>query len=619
MSMKIKYFILFFFALFSSYTSYSQCAACSACDSTLTGTYNGNVTWSGSDYYCIAVGAVINGNVSMTGSGGLCNNGTINGNLTFGGTLFTNTSTGYVYGDFDVAGDVCNEGYIQTGALIQTGGNPITNYGIMDLTGNVTTTGSGGITSYCGFEISGNYTTSGSGDKIMSGQLTVGGDLIKSGSGKLEMTGNLIVENDLIVTGSGGVEIIGGGLYVTRDLVCEDLTASGGDGVYVGRHFTGTGTVNVSEIFDVGGNVDLTGKGTGTVTVSGYGFIVGGNMTTGGSGMVTVDTLLDVGGDLTTGSPMTVNGYATVGGDFNPDDDFDLDGSMVVTGDTDVDGVLTLDNGAYFETNNLIVSAKDLDGPTSGTKAEVQINGTGSTPGSKDFQNRLDVCGSCPGCNSNGAVVFTTNCPNTNLTVLTPTAPSYVDPPEDDCAPGITLPIELLVFDTKPLNQDVALYWVTATEINNDYFTVERSQDAVSWERVFNVNGAGNSTQTITYNGLDKNPYLGTSYYRLKQTDFDGKFAYSHIVAVNFLGVKGGVSIYPNPAKNFFEFIYTQETNKLDLQIRDVQGRVVFNESYNNLAPDVAISVNTSTLASGVYTVLFLTETNIINQKLILK
>ena len=59
MSMKIKYFILFFFALFSSYTSYSQCAACSACDSTLTGTYNGNVTWSGSDYYCIAVGAVI--------------------------------------------------------------------------------------------------------------------------------------------------------------------------------------------------------------------------------------------------------------------------------------------------------------------------------------------------------------------------------------------------------------------------------------------------------------------------------------------------------------------------------------------------------------------------------
>ncbi|MCO6501026.1 MAG: T9SS type A sorting domain-containing protein [Vicingus serpentipes] len=616
--MKIK-LLIFLIAIFSSPLLKAQCAACSACDSTLTGTYNGNVTWSGSGYYCIAVGAVINGNVTKTGSGGLCNNGTINGNVDFDGNLFTNTATGYIYGDFDVAGDVCNEGYIQTGALIQTGGNPIINYGIMDLTGNVTSTGSGGITSYCGFEISGNYTTSGSGDKIMTGQVTIGGDLIKSGSGKLEMTGNLIVENDLIVTGSGGIEIIDGGLYVTRDLVCEDLTASGGDGVYVGRHFTGTGTVNVSEIFDVGGNVDLSGKGTGTVTVSGYGFIVGGNMTTGGSGMVTVDTLLDVGGDLNTASPMTVNGYVTVGGDFNPDDDFDLDGSMVVIGNTDVDGLLTLDNGAYFETNNLIVSAKDLDGPTSGTKAEVQINGTGSTPGTKDFQNRLDVCGSCPGCTSNGAVVFTTNCPNTNLTVLTPTAPSFVPAPENNCTPGISLPIELLAFEAKPINQDVGLYWITATEINNDYFTIERSQDAINWEKVLNVNGAGNSNQTITYNGLDKNPYSGTSYYRLKQTDFDGKFAYSHIVAVNFTVAKGGISIYPNPAKNSFEFVYSENANELILEIRDVQGRIVLEESYINLEKNISVKVDASQLATGVYNVLFRSEKDIVNQKLILK
>lgn len=95
------------------------------------------------------------------------------------------------------------------------------------------------------------------------------------------------------------------------------------------------------------------------------------------------------------------------------------------------------------------------------------------------------------------------------------------------------LPIELIQFDAQlnPKNQ-VDLLWITATEINNDYFTVERSIDANNFEPVKELDGAGNSTQLIYYQTKDEHPYKGLSYYRLKQTDFDGNYTYSQIISI---------------------------------------------------------------------------------------
>lgn len=98
------------------------------------------------------------------------------------------------------------------------------------------------------------------------------------------------------------------------------------------------------------------------------------------------------------------------------------------------------------------------------------------------------------------------------------------------------LPIELLVFSAKAIDSQVLLNWSTATELNNDYFTIERSVDGTNWEVVDFVTGQGTTAQQSNYELMDKRPFLGLSYYRLKQTDYDGDYSYSSIAAVTVSG-----------------------------------------------------------------------------------
>lgn len=95
------------------------------------------------------------------------------------------------------------------------------------------------------------------------------------------------------------------------------------------------------------------------------------------------------------------------------------------------------------------------------------------------------------------------------------------------------LPIELIRFAGNCADGQVEVTWTTASETNNDFFTVQRSIDGVTFEDVTIVDGAGNSSSIINYSAVDYNPYGGTSYYRLKQTDFDGTSQYSDVVAVS--------------------------------------------------------------------------------------
>jgi len=85
------------------------------------------------------------------------------------------------------------------------------------------------------------------------------------------------------------------------------------------------------------------------------------------------------------------------------------------------------------------------------------------------------------------------------------------------------LPITLVSFEIKEVNETVEISWVTSSEENNDYFTIERSVDGTHYEIMNKVNGAGNSNEIKQYTIVDKNPMTGQLYYRLSQTDFDGK------------------------------------------------------------------------------------------------
>lgn len=100
---------------------------------------------------------------------------------------------------------------------------------------------------------------------------------------------------------------------------------------------------------------------------------------------------------------------------------------------------------------------------------------------------------------------------------------------------GGVLPVKLVSFEANSNGERIDINWATVTEINNNFFTIEKSKDLKNWEVVSNVSGAGNSNTTIEYFEVDYSPYQGVSYYRLKQTDYDGAFSYSNVVPVNIL------------------------------------------------------------------------------------
>ncbi|MCF8460665.1 MAG: T9SS type A sorting domain-containing protein [Flavobacteriales bacterium] len=118
------------------------------------------------------------------------------------------------------------------------------------------------------------------------------------------------------------------------------------------------------------------------------------------------------------------------------------------------------------------------------------------------------------------------------------------------------LPIELVRFAGECGDGSIELKWTTWTETNNDFFTVERSNNGTDFEVVDVIEGAGNSNQSITYNAIDNLPYGGTSYYRLKNTDFTGKSEYSEIIAVT-CGTDG----------NDFNFVNAYDVDQTDIVV----------------------------------------------------
>ncbi|MEM9328202.1 MAG: T9SS type A sorting domain-containing protein, partial [Bacteroidota bacterium] len=115
---------------------------------------------------------------------------------------------------------------------------------------------------------------------------------------------------------------------------------------------------------------------------------------------------------------------------------------------------------------------------------------------------------------------------------------------------GALLPIELLEFKARVEDQTAVLNWSTASELDNDYFTIERSYDWENFEAIGTLEGAGNSEQILHYQFVDRDPLPGVSYYRLKQTDFDGGFTYSNLVMLEYevsTVSETQISVYPNP------------------------------------------------------------------------
>lgn len=145
------------------------------------------------------------------------------------------------------------------------------------------------------------------------------------------------------------------------------------------------------------------------------------------------------------------------------------------------------------------------------------------------------------------------------------------------------LPVELLSFTASPNRNKVDLKWTTASERNNNYFTIEKTKDGQTFEFVAKVNGAGNSTSVLNYSATDTQPFEGLSYYRLQQTDFDGKKSYSNLVAVEFKNdTPFDINIYPNPNDGNTIQIELNNNNSTDnilIQIMNITGNTIYTEN----------------------------------------
>ena len=183
------------------------------------------------------------------------------------------------------------------------------------------------------------------------------------------------------------------------------------------------------------------------------------------------------------------------------------------------------------------------------------------------------------------------------------------------------LPVELITFNAK-LNskQIVDINWSTASEINNSYFTIERSSDAKNFEIVKTVAGAGNSTVILKYYSFDEKPLPGISYYRLKQTDFDGSFEYSEIISVK--NNSATFNVYPNPSDGISININISgdRNEEVMVSIYDIKGREMFSKNiFKSDEENTFVLLPENKLSPGVYMIVVKNDFEIEHQSLVVK
>lgn len=174
-------------------------------------------------------------------------------------------------------------------------------------------------------------------------------------------------------------------------------------------------------------------------------------------------------------------------------------------------------------------------------------------------------------------------------------------------AGSIPLPLDLISFDAFPEQGYVLLKWVTENEQATDFFTIEKTTDGAAFAFVGETDAAGFSEpgERIHYEMKDDEPYQGTSFYRLKTTDFDGVVSLSHLVEVQYSDAADwSFNLFPNPNTGKHFSIRTEgmkADEMMTLEVFDITGKALFTESYRH-APGEAFRFDlTQRLPAGSY------------------
>ena len=182
------------------------------------------------------------------------------------------------------------------------------------------------------------------------------------------------------------------------------------------------------------------------------------------------------------------------------------------------------------------------------------------------------------------------------------------------------LPVELVYFKGRKSQEGITLSWQTASELNNEYFEVEVSEDGENFRTIARIAGAGTSSRLNNYEWLHQSPYLGLNYYRLKQTDFDGSVEYSDIIVVNNdLEINLYLSVYPQPASKtvIMEIISTDYDNDMQLVVVNTSGKVIEKIDINADQRDVTMEI--ANYKNGLYLIHLLQSSHVYNGKLLIQ
>lgn len=393
------------------------------------------------------------------------------------------------------------------------------------------------------------------------------------------------------------------------------------------------------------GKIINGGGGANQINAGGGG---GGNFTDGGSAPLGWSCVADAGGIGGLGLSAHISGTRIFmgggGGGGEGNDNVSTDGA-------NGGGIVLIEAGSIVTTGSCSrrISADGLTAATSGNDG---AGGAGAGGTVVISCSSFSVVAGCPltiranggdggtvnssthgggGGGGQGAVIYTGTLPTTNITTQTVNGLGGCN--QTPCVTragsgggtnnsGIIagthapLPIELVSFNATPVEQRVDLRWTTASEQNNANFSVERSMDMLVWEAVIVMPGAGNSQVVLNYSTTDMSPLPRTSYYRLRQTDFDGVSTVSDIVSVSFNGAVGTLNVFPNPAQDLVTAIYDAEEGTAKLSV------------FNELGQAMSLPVQTkagrtefdvSMLPAGTYVVMLTTNGNVTTQRLLVQ
>lgn len=184
------------------------------------------------------------------------------------------------------------------------------------------------------------------------------------------------------------------------------------------------------------------------------------------------------------------------------------------------------------------------------------------------------------------------------------------------CALSV-LPVELISFTGKERGTVNILEWATASELNNDFFEVQRSTNGRDFETIESVKGNGTLNTVSNYRFIDEKPAT-VCYYRLQQVDFDGKSELSNIVTIKRDLLKDDAKLFPSPVKDVLTINYQATANKeLTMSVIDMTGRVLISKLVDAVEGSNEFNLDLVNLPTGTYMTRLNSGTDNISQLII--